>query len=63
MSKHKEFTHENYSKAIGLKLENKYYFKEKDLETRIHMFEMYTFAVKWIAKYRKYRRSLINPTK
>jgi len=47
-----EYNAENLLKAEQIVFDNKDYNKEKDLLTRIQMFELYKFAKKWIKKYR-----------
>lgn len=47
-----DFTRENLEKAEKIVADNKDYNKEKDLLTRIQMFELYKFAKNWIKKYK-----------
>ncbi|MGB0881871.1 MAG: hypothetical protein ACPGSO_02880 [Vicingaceae bacterium] len=47
-----DFTKENLEKAKKIVEDNKGYNKEKDLLTRIQMFELYKFAKNWIKKYK-----------
>ena len=48
-----EFSEENLLKAKKILLKNKHYNREKDLKTKIQMFEVYKYAKNWINKYKE----------
>lgn len=47
-----DFIKENLEKAENIVNQNKDYNKERNLPTRIQMFELYKFAKNWINKYK-----------